>query len=135
MDLVQDQEKAPLRFDFMQVWYRTVNVPRLENVSLNRSDAEAAIISNLDDDKLHELFSAPPMARGRWFDVSAKLSFRLGPTIFRSNTQPRTLVPIAEPLGGNCDVDYDLWWSDARRQECEPKLMTNSWKRYLGLNN
>ncbi|KAJ7301240.1 hypothetical protein DFH08DRAFT_907160 [Mycena albidolilacea] len=76
------------------------------------------------------MFSAPPMARGRWFDVSAKLSFRLGPTIFRSNTQPRTLVPIAEPLGGSCDVDYDLWWSDARAQECRPRLMTNSWMRY-----
>ncbi|KAJ7347423.1 hypothetical protein DFH08DRAFT_867990 [Mycena albidolilacea] len=41
------------------------------------------------------------MARGRWFDVSAKLSFQLGPTIFRSNIQPRILVPITEPLGSN----------------------------------
>ncbi|KAJ7804406.1 hypothetical protein B0H14DRAFT_1617560 [Mycena olivaceomarginata] len=128
VDLVQDQE-TPTLFEFIR-FYQTVNFPRLENVSLNGSDAEAVIISNLDDDILHEFFSAPNMAQCRWFHVSARLSFRLGPTIFRWNIQPRTLVPITEPLGGNYDIYYDLRWWDVGRQEYEPKLMTNSWMRY-----
>ncbi|KAJ7747870.1 hypothetical protein B0H14DRAFT_445952 [Mycena olivaceomarginata] len=128
VDLVQGQERSTFLSDFVRI---QVNVPRLENISSNASDAEAAVILNLYDDELHELFSVHRMTQDRWFPVSAKLSFQLEPTIFRWNIQPRTLVPITEPLGGSWIVDYDLEWSsDSRLKQREPKLMTSSWTRY-----
>ncbi|KAJ7804402.1 hypothetical protein B0H14DRAFT_1617507 [Mycena olivaceomarginata] len=127
VDLVEDLETSA--FPFGHVWI-PVNVPRLENVSLNDSDPEAVLLSNLDDDKWHDLFLVPLSARARSFSVSTELSFRLGPTIFRWNTQLRTLVPVTEPLCLGCDVDYDLRWLDRRRQERKQKLMANSWMRY-----
>jgi hypothetical protein len=133
VDLVQGQERSTFLSDFVRI---QVNVPRLENISSNASDAEAAVILNLYDDELHELFSVHRMTQDLWFPVSAKLSFQLEPTIFRWNIQPRTLVPITEPLGGSWIVDYDLEWSsDSRLKQREPKLMTSSWTRYFGFAN
>jgi hypothetical protein len=62
VEIIQDlKQNSPL--------YTPLSMPRLGNVALDSPNAEASVISNLDDDKLHELFSVPPAARVLWFNI------------------------------------------------------------------
>ncbi|KAF7373705.1 hypothetical protein MSAN_00581500 [Mycena sanguinolenta] len=67
LDLVQGPGMA-----FKHPWWK-VDVLRLENVSLDKPDAEAEVISSLSEDSYHQLCSMPSIAQYRTFTVSTQL--------------------------------------------------------------
>ncbi|KAF7353366.1 hypothetical protein MSAN_01525200 [Mycena sanguinolenta] len=96
-----------------------------QNISLDDPDAESLIISIFGEDEYHERCSTPLVAEFRRFSVSTQLAISLGPTIFRSDPQQKTLSRITEPL----DLCYkkELRW---RGYGAQGEVMHNSWIRY-----
>ncbi|KAF7353365.1 hypothetical protein MSAN_01525100 [Mycena sanguinolenta] len=111
---------------FAYPWW-TVNILRLENVSLEDPNAEALIISSLDEDEYHQLCSMPVTAHSSTFTVSTRLPIPRGPAIFRPDFEKRTLSRITQGLHVGGGQKRDIGWFDYGIQG---EILPNSWMRY-----
>ncbi|KAF7345753.1 hypothetical protein MVEN_01595600 [Mycena venus] len=120
VDLVQNPKTEG---DFYPVGSgEPVNVPRLKDISLDHPDAEAVVISTLDEGEYHQLCSGSPIAQPCILAVSTQLSMSTGPIISHSKSNHGTLFRITKSLGPNFAVP--------RRNHDGGKIMENSWIRY-----
>ncbi|KAF7353367.1 hypothetical protein MSAN_01525300 [Mycena sanguinolenta] len=108
-------------------WRKKAPAFRLENILLDDPNAEAMVISNLDEDKYHELCSMPLMAEWRTFSVSTQQPIQ-GPTILRLDSKQRELFEIARAFDPS--QEDELHWLNYGAQG---EVLPNSWRRYLSL--
>ncbi|KAJ6464400.1 hypothetical protein C8R45DRAFT_499019 [Mycena sanguinolenta] len=126
----------PTSYEFELPEEKDFRVCQLKNVSLDDPNAEAAIISNFNEDEYHDLCSVSPIAWDRHIYVSTELSIQPVPTIFRTiepesislesdSFTPGTLIKMAEAP----DVGYEQefrWYCG----EVQGDVLPNSWTRY-----
>ncbi|KAJ6464443.1 hypothetical protein C8R45DRAFT_499833 [Mycena sanguinolenta] len=91
LDVVQDR----LEPDFSLAWWKA-DIPHLESVSLRDPNAEAMVISSLDEDLYYDLCFVPPIAQFRVFTLSTQLPIHQGPAILRLDSNQRTMFRITE---------------------------------------
>jgi hypothetical protein len=132
MDVVNQIDDLPIF-----VKWPLVEMLRSESVSMDDSDAEAAIISTLSGDTYHKLCSEPPLAQLRILPVSNQLPVRLGTImIFSSNSQYGTLSRIIEPLPIRlgCESSIANMQYHCGRDYHGGDVLANSWIRYFGFD-
>jgi hypothetical protein len=132
MDVVNQIDDLPIF-----VKWPLVEMLRSESVSMDDSDAEAAIISTLSGDTYHKLCSEPPLAQLRILPVSKQLPVRLGTImIFSSNSQYGTLSRIIEPLPIRlgCESSIANMQYHCGRDYHGGDVLANSWIRYFGFD-
>ncbi|KAF7353220.1 hypothetical protein MSAN_01509800 [Mycena sanguinolenta] len=101
----------------------SLNMLRLENVTLDAPDSEDIIISSLSEDQYHEICCLYPFSHDEWFQVSTEHAVGLG--IFGSDSQHGTWARIAKSL---VLPEEELHWN--WDQDGAGELLPNSWIRY-----
>ncbi|KAF7337205.1 hypothetical protein MSAN_02272800 [Mycena sanguinolenta] len=99
---------------------------RLENITLDDANAEALVVSSLDEDKYHKLCSRDPIAQWRRCSISPRLPICYPPTVCQLDSKQKTLVMLTKPLDFHPEIK--LAWDIHRVHEQE--VLPNSWMRY-----
>ncbi|KAJ6464572.1 hypothetical protein C8R45DRAFT_1024428 [Mycena sanguinolenta] len=106
---------------------RQDSILRLKNISLDDPNAEALVISSLDETKYHELCSGDPIAQWQIFSMSLRLPISHWLTVSQLDSERGTLLMITKPLDFGPEVE--LAWRIYRAGQGGEFLPTTSWTR------